>query len=49
MPLERKEITAGVLSGYFLLTVRMPTHTCASTHTYLKGESFKMRLLLTIV
>lgn len=28
---KEREITASVLSGYFLLTVRLPTHTCANT------------------
>lgn len=46
---KEREITANVLSGYFVLTVRMPTHTCANTHLHLKEESFKMRLLLTTV
>lgn len=27
---KEREITASILSGYFLLTVRMPTHTCAN-------------------
>lgn len=29
---KEREITASVLSRCFLLTVRIPTHTCANTH-----------------